>query len=92
LDAFEASGLQDFERFKEKYNKTYKGKKFSRKKDYAGIYQRDFDEYVCSYCGDGFGNRTVAAIHAAKCDDNPFNDEGYDFDEDEDSPNDSYNI
>ena len=92
LAAFEASGLQDFERFKEKYNATYKGKKFSRKKDYSGIYQRNVDEYVCSYCGDGFGNRTVAAIHAAKCDDNPFNDEECDFGEDDDSPNDSYSI
>jgi hypothetical protein len=90
LAAFEASGEEDFDRFKNKYDSTYSGKKFSRKsktkkakKDYDGIYERGDDEYVCSYCGDSFSNETVAAIHAARCDKNSFNDSETEFQADE---------
>jgi hypothetical protein len=105
LKAFEASGEEDFDRFREKYNKekgikqdfgpgiSYVAEapgvpKFSKKakkvkKDYDGVYERGFDEFVCSYCGDEFSNEDVAAIHAAKCDKNAFNDSMAEFQADE---------
>ena len=58
--------------------------KFSRKSDYDGIYENINGNYTCSYCGDVFSNRHTAARHAARCDDNAFNDEETEFDEDND--------
>jgi len=101
LREFDLSGEEDFDRFKEKYNKKHGYKKewgpgvalqkeapyrarFSKKADYNGVYENINGDFTCSYCGNSFSSRHTAASHAAKCDDNAFNDQETEYDEDND--------
>ncbi len=95
IEAYEKSGADDFEKYKKRFNKTYEGKKFSRKskRDFDAVYERGDDDYVCSYCGDSFSSKLTAAIHAGRCDDNAFADEDFDFGLDpEDAGNDGFSV
>jgi len=101
LKAFDESGDEDFDRFKQKYNKAHGVKgdwgpgvsmrreasykaKFSKKADYDGIHENINGDFTCSYCGNSYSSRHTAAKHAARCEDNAFNDEDTEYTEDDD--------
>jgi hypothetical protein len=94
VEAYEKSGAEDFLKYKKRFNKTYTGRKFSRKskRDFDAVYERGGDDYVCSYCGDGFSSKLTAAIHAGRCGSNSFADEDFDFGEDSDANNDGFTL